>query len=27
MIWSIYEGIQLLKGTVTVDGHGVPFVD
>ncbi|MBQ2667383.1 MAG: NINE protein [Clostridia bacterium] len=27
MIWSIYEGIQLLKGTVTVDGHGIPFID
>lgn len=26
-IWSIYEGIQLLKGTVTVDGHGIPFID
>lgn len=26
-IWGIVEGIQLLKGTKTVDGHGLPFLD
>lgn len=26
-IWAIVEGIQLLKGTKTVDGHGLPFID
>ena len=27
MIWSVYEGIQLLKDNVPTDGHGMPFID
>lgn len=27
MIWSIIEGISLMKGDCTVDGHGIPFID
>lgn len=27
MIWGMVEGIQLLQGKKTVDGHGLPFVD
>lgn len=27
MIWSIFEGIQLLKDAVPTDGHGMPFID
>lgn len=26
-IWSLVEGIQLLKDTVPADGHGIPFID
>lgn len=26
-IWGIVDGIQLMKGTKTVDGHGLPFLD
>lgn len=27
LIWSIYEGVQLLKDAVPTDGHGIPFID
>ncbi|MGN0479390.1 MAG: TM2 domain-containing protein [Hominenteromicrobium sp.] len=27
LIWGLVEGIQLLQGKKTVDGHGLPFVD
>ena len=27
MIWSLCEGVQLLKDTVPADGHGMPFID
>lgn len=27
MIWSISEGIKLLKDEVPADGHGMPFID
>lgn len=27
MVWGLVEGIQLISGKTTVDGHGLPFVD